>query len=333
MILASIIIPCFNEEQTIVNTLEGILSQDYPIQQLEVIIADGLSTDKTRSRIAEFQTAHPELPVTIIDNPRRTIPSGLNLAIKAATGEFIVRLDAHSIPSKDYVSRCIAGLIKGLGDNIGGVWDIKPGADTWVARSIAVAAASKLGVGDANYRLKNGSGYVDTVPFGAFRKSYLESLGGYDQNLLTNEDYELNTRIRQLGGKVYLDDAIHCLYYARSSFKGLAQQYWRYGYWKAQMLKRYPATIRWRQALPPIFVLGMAGLLLLSFFAQIFLYLFASFALLYLLVLILYADNIVRKNHYPAFIIGIPVAISTMHILWGSGLVIGLLANQKPQTT
>ncbi len=156
---------------------------------------------------------------------------------------------------------------QGRGDNVGGVWEIQPGATTWIARSIAVAAAHPLGVGDAMYRLAATASEVDTVPFGSFRRTLIEQIGGYNESLLTNEDYEFNTRIRQANGRVWLDPSIRSVYFARSTFKELVRQYWRYGYWKWRMLRHFPDTVRWRQALPPLFVLSLVCLLLFrSFF-------------------------------------------------------------------
>ena len=329
MKLVSIIIPCYNEERTITQLLAGLYQQTYPRNFVETIIADGFSTDDTRSKILEFQSLHPDCSIRVIDNPHRTIPSGLNAAIRAANGDCIIRLDAHSVPSVDYIERCVNGLEKHLGDNVGGVWNIQPGNNGWVARSIAKAASSRLGVGDANYRLNSKSGEVDTVPFGSFIKDKLIQLGGFDESLLANEDYELNTRIRLGGGKVWLDELIRSTYFARSTFSGLANQYWRYGFWKAQMIKRYPETIRWRQALPPVFLLALLGSLLLSIFVPIFIFLFLLILGTYLFILIGFGSLIALKDRVPAFIIGIPCAISIMHGCWGSGFLLGLISNPK----
>ena len=162
----SIIVPCFNEQDTIRQLLEAIYLQDYSRSKIEVVIADGMSTDHTRDVILDFVNSHPDLKVQIIDNQKRIIPSGLNRAIEASKGEIILRLDAHSVPQPDYVSLCVNGLSNGMGENVGGVWDIQPGADTWQARSISVAAAHRIGVGDASYRYTNEAQPVDTVPFG-----------------------------------------------------------------------------------------------------------------------------------------------------------------------
>jgi succinoglycan biosynthesis protein ExoA len=329
MNLVSIIVPCFNEEKTITQLLTGLYQQTYPQKFVETIISDGFSTDDTRKRISEFQSLHPDYSILVIDNPHKTIPSGLNAAIRAAHGEYIVRLDAHSVPAKDYIERCVDGLEKGLGVNVGGVWNIQPGNNGWIARSIAKAASSRLGVGDAGYRLNSKSGEVDTVPFGSFKRSSLIQLGGFDETLLTNEDYELNTRIRQSGGKIWLDDSIRSTYFARSSLAGLASQYWRYGFWKAQMLKRYPKSIRLRQALPPLFVLAILVNLILSFFQPMFIFLLLTIICIYLSILFIFAWRIASKDHVPAFIIGIPCAITIMHACWGSGLIIGLMSSPK----
>ena len=247
----SIIVPCYNEQATIRSLLDAILAQNYPHSRMNVIIADGLSQDNTLAVIADFQREHPDLSVFVIPNARRTIPSSLNLAIKSAQGEIIGRLDAHSIPIPEYVERCVQTLEEGKGSCVGGLWTIRPGGNGWIARSIAAAAAHPLGVGDAMYRLEAKPGAVDTVPFGAFRRTLIEKIGGFDETLLTNEDYEFNTRVRRSGGVVWLNPQIRSTYVARASLADLAKQYWRYGYWKFIMLSRYPGTIRWRQALTP----------------------------------------------------------------------------------
>jgi glycosyltransferase involved in cell wall biosynthesis len=332
MKIVSIIIPCYNEEKTISKLLFGLYEQTFPHSSMEIIIADGLSTDDTRKKIFEFCIDHPDFWIQVVDNPQKTIPSGLNLAIHAATGEYIVRLDAHSIPAIDYIEKCVADLEKNLGDNVGGIWIIQPSNNTWIAESIAKAASSSIGVGNANYRLNSKSGEVDTVPFGSFRKSYLLEIGGFDENLLTNEDYELNTRIRRNGGKIWLDNSIRSTYFARPTYKKLASQYWRYGWWKGQMLKRYPNTIKWRQALPPLFVLGLLFILGLSIFQPLYLSLFFTIIFSYILILVIYSWMVGLKNRKPAFIFGIPCAIMIMHFCWGSGLLIGIFSQpQKPE--
>ena len=224
MPLVSIIIPCYNEELTIHLLLDAIYSQTFPRTEMEVVIADGMSVDRTRGRVAAFQLEHPDLPVRLVDNPQRVIPAALNRAIRAASGEYILRLDAHSMPHPDYVERCVAALRSGAGDNVGGIWEIQPGGSGWLSRGIAVAASHPLGVGDAHYRHAGQAQAVDTVPFGAYHRSLVERVGFYDERLLTNEDYEFNTRVRQSGGVVWLDPAIRSAYFARPDLVALARQ-------------------------------------------------------------------------------------------------------------
>ena len=155
--IVSVIIPCYNEEHSITYLLDAIYAQTFPREKIEVIISDGMSTDRTRERIGLFGKDFPDLKVRILDNQKRTIPAGLNQAIQAAKGEFILRLDAHSNPNPEYISRSIEALESGLGDNIGGVISIQAANKSWIAQSIAIAAGHPLGVGDAKYRGRIGS--------------------------------------------------------------------------------------------------------------------------------------------------------------------------------
>jgi glycosyltransferase involved in cell wall biosynthesis len=322
----SIIVPCYNEQATIRPLLDSIREQSYPLELLEVVISDGLSTDGTRASIASFQSEHPELLVRVVDNKARTIPSGLNRAIESARGEMLVRLDAHSMPQREYVQRCVQLLEEGRGANVGGVWEILPGAQTWMAHSIALAAAHPLGAGDAMYRLSPKAGAVDTVPFGSFRRSLIEEIGKFDESLHSNEDYEFNTRVRKAGCTVWLDPAVRSTYIARATLGGLAGQYWRYGFWKLQMLRRYPSTLRWRQALPPVFTASLVCLLLLSIPFELPRWLLALELLGYGAVLASagLAAAIKRKN--PSYFFGLPMAVATMHLAWGSGFIWSLVS-------
>ena len=328
----SIIIPCYNEQATIRQLLEAIYRQSYPRAEMEVVIADGNSEDATRDEIAGFKDAHFDLAVRIVENTGRSIPSAINCAILASVGEMIVRMDAHSQPYPNYVEICVSSLEAGLGDNVGGVWEIKPGGKNWMAKSIAVAAAHPLGVGDAGYRIGAQASAVDTVPFGAFRRSLIDKIGLFDETLLSNEDYEFNTRIRQSGGRVWLDPEIVTVYYARSTLRELARQYWRYGYWKFRMLRRYPDTLRWRQALPPLFVASLVFLTLLAWWP--FTGLLLSLELvIYGTVLLLAGLLSAWRQRKIYLFIGLPLSVATMHLAWGSGflwsIIMSLLDKQK----
>lgn len=325
----SLIVPCFNEEKRIRNLLDALLAQTYPTNLMDVTIADGLSTDKTRQVIESFQREHPQLLIKIIDNDAKTIPAALNRAIEASAGEFIVRLDAHSAPNPEYVEKSVSALQAEKADNVGGVWEIRPGSDDWMAQTIAIAAAHPLGVGDALYRHAKQAAYVDTVPFGAFRRSLLEKIGRFDETLLANEDYEFNARIRQSGGRIWLDPQIRSVYFARATLGTLARQYWRYGLWKWQMLKRYPATLRWRQALPPLFVISVLAGLVFSFFVQIFAILLVSELAVYFGILFLAGVKKAIQLKKGFLVPGLMLAIATMHFSWGSGFLWSILFGVK----
>jgi glycosyltransferase involved in cell wall biosynthesis len=326
----SLIIPCYNEHKTIAGLLEAIRLNSFDPSQVEVIIADGMSTDGTREEILAYAATHPGMTIRLIDNPRRIIPAALNAAITAAEGEVVIRLDAHSAPRPDYIERCHAVLEEIDAANVGGVWEIQPGADTWTARGIAVAASHPLGAGDARYRISGEPGPVETVPFGAFRRQWLEKVGLFNEELLTNEDYEYNVRIRKEGGVIWFDPSIRSIYLARPDLRSLTRQYWRYGFWKVRMLRKYPQTLRWRQALPPIFVFSAVVLTILALplpFARFLLGVqLGAYMLITTFVGLL--ESIRREDM--GLVIAFPLSIWTMHFSWGSGFLWSLI-NPPPE--
>ena len=331
----SIIIPCYNEQDTIRKLLDAIYAQTFPRANLEVVIADGMSTDGTRTQIAAFSDSHPDLHIAVADNLTHNIPAALNCALKETQGEIIVRLDGHSMPYPDYVERCVADLEAGLGENVGGVWEIRPGAQTWVAQSIAAAASHPLGVGDALYRHSDTAAQVDTVPFGAYKRELLALIGFFDESLLTNEDYEFNARIRKSGGKIWLDPSIRSVYFARPTLAILAKQYFRYGFWKWRMLRRYPETLRWRQGLPPLFAVSLIIGAVLAFFLPVFRVLLAVEISTYMIVLAAAGVQVAVRQKRVHMAFGLPLAIATMHIAWGTGflwsMIKGIFTHRNPE--
>jgi len=328
----SIIVPCLNEQSTIRLLLEALYEQTFPRSEMEVVIADGMSSDGTRAAIAAFQKDFPDLGVRVVDNTLRGIPSGVNRAIEASHGEIIIRLDAHSKPYPDYVEKCVIAHEENRGDNVGGIWEIRPGADTWMAKSIAVAASHPLGVGDAMYRRATRAAVVDTVPFGSFRRELIDRVGFFNESLLTNEDYEFNARVRKAGGRIWLDPSIRSIYFARATLLELARQYWRYGYWKWRMLRRYPDTLKWRQALPPLFVLSLIVLSPVSIFLPIAGFVLAGELFVYFSVMTIAGFYAAFRQQKPYLVLGLVLAISVMHITWGGGFlwsILTVLSNKK----
>jgi succinoglycan biosynthesis protein ExoA len=318
---ASVIVPCYNEGNTIHLLLQALLEQNYPIDRMEVVIADAMSEDDTRSKINQFIQQYPQLKIQVVDNPKRTIPAGVNAAAQAARGKYLVRMDAHSVPEREYLSTSIQLLQEGVAENVGGVWEIEAGENTCIAKAIAAAAAHPLGAGDALYRIANKAAYVDTVPFGAFSKKTFNDVGRFDENLLSNEDYEFNTRIRLSGGRVWLDPRIRSRYYARKNLRQLAKQYWRYGFWKLKMLKRYPKTIRWRQAIPPLFTFGIILFTALSFFSGIARIILTLTLGLYIAILLVFSIMEMVKKRSICYL-WMVFALMVMHFSWGTGFLV-----------
>ena len=317
--LVSVIIPCRNEAKTIDRVLEALDGQTFGRDRMEVIVADGRSEDDSRARVEGFARDHPALQVTVVDNPGLTAPAGLNQAWRAAHGEFVLRVDGHAVPRPDYVERC-ASLLERTGcDGVGGAWDILPGARGAIASAIAAAAGHPLGAGGTRYRLGGSAGEVDTVPFGAYRRSAIERLGGFNEAVPVNEDYEFNYRLRQTGGRLLFSPEIRSTYIARPTLAALARQYFRYGLQKTVMLSFHPAALRPRQAAPALWVALLLALAIGAIFTPLARILLAAFALAYAAVLL--AAGILRAARLRAagMVWALPLALASMHLAWGLG--------------
>ena len=317
--LVSVIIPCRNEAKTIDRVLEALDGQTFGRDRMEVIVADGRSEDDSRARVEGFARDHPALAVTVVDNPGLTAPAGLNQAWRAAQGEFVLRVDGHAVPRPDYVERCVS-LLKRTGcDGVGGAWDVIPGASGAIAAAIAVAAGHPLGAGGTRYRLGGPAGEVDTVPFGAYRRSTIERLGGFNEAVPVNEDYEFNYRLRQTGGRLLFSPDIRSMYTARATLAALAQQYFRYGVQKTVMLSFHPAALRPRQAAPALWVATLLALAVGAFFAPLARALLVGFTLIYVAVLL--AAGVLRatRQRTAGMVWALPLALASMHVAWGLG--------------
>ena len=172
---------------------------------------------------------------------------------------------------------------------------------------------------------------MDTVPFGAFKRTLIDRIGGFDETLLTNEDYEFNIRVKRSGGVIWLDPKIRSIYFARPDLCALSRQYWRYGFWKAQMLRRYSNSIRWRQALPPLFTAALFLLIILSPWLSLARWLVSIQIGLYFLILLLAATPIAISKRDPFIMIGFPISVAAMHLSWGAGFLASLLSPVQNQ--
>ncbi|NIM95452.1 MAG: glycosyltransferase [Anaerolineales bacterium] len=324
--IISVVVPCYNERETIGLLLEALCHQTFPHQDFEVIVADGMSTDGTRQAIIDFAERHPQPVIRLVDNPKGIIPSAINRGIEHASGELIVRLDAHSVPKSDYLERCYEVSQNVNVANVGGIWEIQTSENSWIGRSIAVAAAHPLGAGDARYRSGGEAGEVHTVPFGAFQRRWIEKVGRFNESLLSNEDYEYNYRIRKAGGKIWFDPSIESVYFARGNLLALGRQYRRYGFWKAVMLIDNPDSLRWRQAIPALFVLGILCLALLTLWNPLFGTLLAAYLGIYIIITgIAGLIEAIRRSEL-ALILGFPLSLWTMHLSWGGAFLWGMIS-------
>jgi hypothetical protein len=255
------------------------------------------------------------------------------MGIAAATGEIIARMDAHAVPSPHYIRRCVEVLQDGDAEVVGMPCLVRAGADSKMAQAIALAVSHPFGIGDARYRLSDARALqeaVDTVAFACFRKSLWSRLGGYDESLLTNEDYDFNYRTRLQGDRVVLDRSEHCDYFARDTLSKLISQYRRYGGWKAQMIRRHPRSIRVRQAIAPIFVVSIVVLAALGIWNNVAWMFLAGTLGLYVVAAAAFAIQAARKASagVPTMFL-IPFCFFAIHVSWGGSFLFGLVRQPR----
>lgn len=323
--MVSVICPIYNEEKYIRNFLESLLQQDYPKDDIEIILVDGISKDKTRDIVTEYVSIYPF--IHIIDNPEKTVPYAMNRGIEAAKGDIIIRVDAHSEYPKNYFSELVRQLpIREGAENVGGVVITLPCDDTNKAIAIAECLSHRFGMGNSYFRIGSKKVIsVDTVPFGCFRKSIFSKIGMYDTELIRNQDDEFNGRIIKNGGKIYLLPQLQIKYYARDSIKKTWYMFYQYGLYKPLVNKKLgsPATIR--QFIPFAFVLGLYfGLMASCIFPSLF-FIYVAVLLLYFFLGALIGIQKAKKWHRLALSIYIPLIFFTIHYAYGWGYIKGLL--------
>ena len=253
--------PIRNEAAFVASSLNAVLGQDYPTRLMEVIVADGVSTDDTREIVQSLQSENPNL--RLIDNGRKIVASGLNAAVGQASGEIIVRVDGHCRIAPDYVRRCVEHLLNDGVDCVGG--PLHTIGETSLAQVVAVAMSSPFGVGDSAFRtLSDKTMLTDTVAFPAYNRSIMDLAGPFDEELVRNQDDEYNYRIRRLGAKVLLASDVQSEYYGRTALRSLWRQYFQYGYWKVRVMQKHPLQMRPRQFVPPTFVTALLISMLLA---------------------------------------------------------------------
>jgi glycosyltransferase involved in cell wall biosynthesis len=259
----SIIVPCRNEVNFIAKFLDSLLVNDYPKTNMEVLIVEGMSDDGTRDIIKAYILKHSF--ISLIDNEKRTTPVALNLGIKNARGEVIMRMDVHAEYPTNYVSGLLAALDETGADNVGGLCDTVPANNSVIGKAIAIAMAHPFGVGNSYFRIGVVEPrWVDTVPFGCYRKEVFDRIGLFDEELIRNQDDELNLRLIKNGGKILLVPHIVCKYYARASLRKLWRMYFQYGYFKPLVVRKVGSVLTVRQIVPAAFVLCLVMLTVLA---------------------------------------------------------------------
>jgi succinoglycan biosynthesis protein ExoA len=250
----SIIVACRNEMRHIHNFLDSLRSQDMTGLSWEAVIADGMSDDGTRQVLRDYAKRCPWLRV--IDNAGLIASTGLNAAIRAACGQIIIRMDAHSSYASNYCRQCVETLERTCADNVGG--PARTQASGTRARAIAAAFHSRFSTGGARFHDVNYEGWVDTVPYGCWRKTTLEAIGIFDETLVRNQDDELNLRLLRVGGKIWQTPTIVSWYSPRSTLSNLFRQYFQYGFWKVAVIRKHRVPGSWRHGVPVAFILANA---------------------------------------------------------------------------
>ena len=322
----SVIVPVRNEERYVGRCLSRLLEQDYPRDRLEIVVVDGLSQDRTRQIVLDLLRDRAAMPpaLRMIDDPARERATALNAGVRAAAGDVIMRVDARSMLPVDYVRKCVETLEATGADNVGGVQH--PIADSPMQEAIGLAMSHPFGVGDAQFRIGRKSGFVDTVYLGSFRRDVFARVGLFDEIApVLSEDSDLNERIRDHGGTVYLNAEIRAGYYPRDTLAALIALYGRYGVARAGNVLKHRKMTSWRQAVPLLFVLALAALGGLTLVRGAFGLGFAAVLGTYLLVDAGAATSLAAtrgKWHlWPRLIAVFPC----MHVAWAIGFFQGLI--------
>lgn len=318
----SVIIPCRNEEKYIKKCLNSIIKQNIPMDKIEVLVIDGMSEDNTRKIVMQMIQKHPH--IKLFENPSKIVPTALNIGIKHAKGKIVVRMDAHIIYKQDYILKCLKYLSAYDIGNVGGICITIPGDDSLISKSIAITLSHPFGVGNAYFRigLKEPK-YVDTVPFGCYRKEIFKKVGLFNENLVRNQDIEFNLRLKNAGEKVLLVPDIISYYYARSTLHALAKNNFLNGFWILYSTRFAKMPFSVRHLIPFFFLSSLCGSLILSIFYKSFLYLFISVLIFYLILDLFFACGMIPKKGYQYFF---PIGLSffTLHFSYGLGSICGM---------
>ncbi len=322
--MISVICPIYNEEKYIDACIKSILRQDFPKENLEVIFADGMSTDRTRDIVNEYSRTYPW--VRLIDNPKRIVPPGLNKALAESKGDIIIRLDAHAEYPENYFSALVDAIGKYDADNVGAV--CKTDVLNKTSKSLAIKAvlAHPLGVGNSAFRTGiSEAREVDTVPFGCWRRSAFDKYGTFDVRLVRNQDIEFNKRIHNGGGKIFIIPDTFSTYYARENYGKLARNNYGNGKWNILTVwyTRQLKSLSLRHFIPILFILSLVLPIIGSIFWWPLIFLSAASLLAYLTVVSICSARIARKEHLNFF--RLLVTFFVLHFSYGAGSLAGIM--------
>jgi GT2 family glycosyltransferase len=317
----SVVLAVRNEAGYIGNCLQAIAAQDYPHDRFEVLLVDGESTDGTLEE-ARAALVGCDLDVAFLTNPHRTTAGALNLGIRAARGEIVVRVDGHTLISPGFISANVRALQNSGADAVGG--PITTAGSSEIGAAIAAAMSSSFGIGDASFRHEDAAEQeTDSVPYGAYRREVFERIGLFAEDIDRGEDDELNYRLRNTGGRILLSPSIRSVFFCRESLPALALQYWRYGLAKAAVLQRHPSRLRPRHLVPSALVLTLVGGATLSLVDRRFAWLTALAGGAYAAAAIVAAKRLQATN--PGTLRYLPAVFACIHLSAGAGLIAGFL--------
>lgn len=307
----SVVMTVRNEAAHLAETLHAVLTQDYP-GRLDVTVAVGPSGDGTGDVLRGLAD---DDRVTVVDNPAGITPTGLNAAIAASTGVVVVRVDGRAVIPPGYVRRAVELLDETGADNVGGIMGAE--GETPFEQAVAAAMSSRFGTGDARFHYGGEPGPVDTVFLGAFRRSALDRVGGYDETLVRTQDSELNHRIRISGGTVWFSPELRVRYRPRGSLRALASQYFQYGRWRRVVARRHPDSLRWRQLVAPATVVGCAAGTAVGLSGRRWGWLAPGAYAAGVLV----ASAVTGRTLPTSVRVRLPAAFAAMHLPWGAGFL------------
>ena len=314
----SVIVPCRNEERYIARCLDSIMATDYPADRLEVLVVDGESEDRTRAILGEYTARYPI--IRVLDNPGRIQPIALNIGIRAAAGEILMRMDAHALYPKNYISDLVAALQTSGADNVGGVLVTAPARETPIGRAIAIALSQPFGVGNAYFRIGvRQQRWVDTVAFFCCRRETFERVGLFDERQ-RDEDSEFNARLIRHGGRVLLVPNVVARYYARETVRQVARMYHQYGYSKPLVVRKLGRVMTLRQLVPPTFLLALAATAILSPWVYPLGIAFVATAATYVLAVLGFSIGAGRKAGPPT-VAALALIFPVVHFSYGVGFL------------